>query len=103
MKCIYCNNDFTEDDAKNENMTPRWKDGNVIAVHMECPEAEPYKFKYYLHGDDELFEMVETLTDQGIPESVAEKIAEQRPFYEVTFECEYSPTTEEVKFVKVTP
>ena len=55
-----------------------------------------YYFDYYLHDNSERSEFMEHLTDQAIPESIARHIAEQRPFYEVRFECQYDTDTEAV-------
>lgn len=52
-----------------------------------------HRFKYYLHDDYQHGEMVEELTRQGLPTPIAEQIAENRPFYEVTFACEYDDVT----------
>lgn len=58
-----------------------------------------HRFKDYLHGDDP-YEMVEHLVNQGISEDVAERIAETRPFYEVTMECEFDTETGQVTLIR---
>jgi hypothetical protein len=63
-----------------------------------------HSFTYYLHDDYQRNEAVEFLTDpqyNGLPEHIAKKIADQRPFYEVTVKCEYDEKTGKVEVLEV--
>lgn len=65
-----------------------------------------YQFKYYLHDNYEHPELVDFLSDErygGVPKDVAEAIADSRPFYEVTLECEYDTETGETKILSARP
>lgn len=62
-----------------------------------------HNFKYYLHDDYNSEGLVEFLTDPkfgNLSEYVAEQIAEDRPFYEITIECEYDDATGIMKILK---
>lgn len=54
------------------------------------------KFKYYLHDDYDRGEFAQNLIEKGADPEAARKAADQRPFYEVTLECELDEETGEV-------
>lgn len=58
--------------------------------------APEYRFTYYLHDMSERSEAAENLVSQGVPEEIAEHIANARPFYELEFDCTYTTATGEV-------
>lgn len=62
-----------------------------------------YEFKYYLHGgkpwEDDDFEWLQEKF--GLPEDVAERICDKRPFYEVEIDAVYDSETDEVTMTGV--
>jgi hypothetical protein len=58
-------------------------------------------FVHYLHDNYTRWELEHTLVEQeGVDPFVAEEIAETRPFYEVTLECEYDTETKRTTILK---
>ena len=52
------------------------------------------EFEYYVHDNSERSEMVEYLMDRyDISEELAWKVANERPFYEVTLTCDLDEET----------
>lgn len=62
-----------------------------------------YKFKYYVHDNYEVDEMVDHMVERGVPEEHAVAIAEKRPWYEVEFDCVYDTETGLLKWEGVRP
>ena len=63
-------------------------------------QSVKYSFKYYLHENAERFECVDDLVERAhLPREIAEKIAEQRPFYEIEFDCTYDDITGDVEYI----
>lgn len=64
-----------------------------------------HRFKYYLHDDYTVHEFRDFLVDPkfgNLPGDVAEAIAEVRPFYEVTLDCEFDTETGRVTVLNTT-
>lgn len=68
---------------------------------LKPPVKGPVFFKYYLHDDYTRGEFAEHLESEGVHPVLAEEMAEQRPFYEVTFEMKYDPATKVFEIVSV--
>lgn len=65
-----------------------------------------HQFKYYLHDDYQTSEREDFLASPqfgNLPADVAKQIAEMRPFYEVTLECEYDTETQQLTILSTTP
>lgn len=65
-----------------------------------------YQFKYYLHDDYNSSELKDFLKDPkygNLPKKIAKEIAESRPFYEVTLQCEYDTETGTIVILEATP
>lgn len=59
-------------------------------------------FTYYLHEVSSSGELASYLEGKGLDSRLAEKIANSRPFYEVTLECEVDTETGEVTLLRAT-
>lgn len=57
------------------------------------------RIKYYLHDGAERYELAEWFEEQGVDPEIAMKAASERPFYEVTLECELDEETGAVTLI----
>ena len=60
------------------------------------------RVQYYLHDDYSRGELAEYFEEKGVPADIAAKAASERPFYEVTLECEIDEETGAVTLISAT-